>query len=340
MANAPSPYGGPALTPGARPEQQYDTRYWQRGSIRQPPGWSPQVQSSYPFRSWMHDVLAWSFYTDLHDTQKGPATELVLGGTANDYIRALPLDHKINGCMFDPGDGGGARRHTGLEFIVAALARNFAHFDEEEAARSMLELWQFRRRPGESMDAYLARFTLVHHRSSINSGQQLSPGQQCFTLMNGMGMSQREMWDCLRTLNGQLPQDEVQLQHIHVQLRRYGHLVEEQERSRHPPQHFPTVADANHDSQSHNVDVSVGYPGAVSSPLLRSSGASGAAAANSGGTSQNMQENWALDDDNDTSDEESDCDDHHPDPHPAEPDMTGWSTNQIGGYFLPKVQAL
>ena len=42
----------------------------------------------------MHDVLAWSFYTDLHDTQKGPATELVLGGTAKDFIRALPLDHK------------------------------------------------------------------------------------------------------------------------------------------------------------------------------------------------------------------------------------------------------
>ena len=49
-----------------------------------------------------------------------------------------------------------------------------------------------------------------------------------------------------------------------------------------------------------------------------------------------MQENWAIDDDSDTSDEESDSEDRHPDPHPADPDMTGWSTNQIGGYFYQK----
>ena len=142
--NGATPYGGPVLQPGARPEQADDTRFWQRGSIRQPPGWSPQVQASYPFRSWLYDVMAWSFYTDLREDQKGPAVELALGGTATYFIREIPLDHKVNGCVFDPQDGGGPRQYTGVSFIVTVLNMHFAHLDEEEVARSMLELWSFR----------------------------------------------------------------------------------------------------------------------------------------------------------------------------------------------------
>merc|ERR1711884_643009 len=120
--------------------------------------------------------------------------------------------------------------HTGLDFIIAVLTIQFSQLDEEEATRAMLELWHFRRRTGESMDAYLARFQLVHHRSTSINGQPLSPGQQCFTLMHGMGMSNREMWGCPRTLNGRLPQDAAQYQQIINQLRRYGHIVEQQDR--------------------------------------------------------------------------------------------------------------
>ena len=151
--NGSTPYDGPVLQPGARPEQADDTRYWQRGSIRQPPGWSPQVQASYTFRSWLYDVMAWSCYTDVREDQKGPAVELALGGTAKDFIREIPLDHKVNGCVFDPGDGAGPRQYTGVSFIVTALNMQFAHLDEEEASRAMLDLWSFRRRHGETMDA-------------------------------------------------------------------------------------------------------------------------------------------------------------------------------------------
>ena len=105
-----SPYGGPPLAHGPSNEHAQDPRYWQRGNIRQPPGWSPTVQSSYPFRSWLFDVMAWSVYTDLRDDQKGMAVELVLGGTARDLIRELPLDSKTNGVVFDPGDGQGPRQ--------------------------------------------------------------------------------------------------------------------------------------------------------------------------------------------------------------------------------------
>ena len=41
-------------------------------------------------------------------------------------------------------------------------------------------------------------------------------------------------------------------------------------------------------------------------------------------------------DDSDTSDDGSDDEVCHPDPHPIDPDMTGWSDNQIGCYFYGK----
>ena len=47
-----------------------------------------------------------------------------------------------------------------------------------------------------------------------------------------------------------------------------------------------------------------------------------------------IAEHFSIADDSDTSDEESDGEiDNYLDPHPVDPDMVGWSTNQIGCYF-------
>ena len=69
-----TPYGGPALQPGAT--NANDVRQWQRGNLRTPPSWGPEIQAQYPFRHWVHDVMSWSVYTDLTEEQKGPAVEL------------------------------------------------------------------------------------------------------------------------------------------------------------------------------------------------------------------------------------------------------------------------
>ena len=41
----------------------------------------------------------------------------------------------------------------------------------------------------------------------------------------------------------------------------------------------------------------------------------------------------AAADDSDTSDDESEAEDNHPDPFPQDPDVTGWTDDQIGCYF-------
>ena len=85
------------------------------------------------------DVMAWSIYTDLQDHPKGMVVELVLGGTARDLIREVPLAHKMTGVVFDPGGGHGPRQYTGLDFIIYCLHMHFAHVVEEESSRQLME---------------------------------------------------------------------------------------------------------------------------------------------------------------------------------------------------------
>ena len=180
------------------------------------------------------------------EQRKGPLLELMLGGTARDFVREIPFDHKVNGAVMDL-DGTGPRHWSGLAIILQALNQNFGHLDEEEATHYLMELYQFRRQAGESMDAYLARFTIMHHRSANILGIALSPGQQAFMLMSGMGMDRRAQWETLRTLNGRLPADEAQLDHIKIQLRRYGHLCESQAGP--PGRHYPCAFDQQQQQQ-------------------------------------------------------------------------------------------
>ena len=49
--------------------------------------------------------------------------------------------------------------------------------------------------------------------------------------------------------------------------------------------------------------------------------------------SSNVHEQYPIIDYSDTSDEESNAEDNYPDPHPSDPDMTGWSPNQVGCYL-------
>ena len=178
-----SPYGGVPLQPGTDPRHAHDPRVWQRGNIRRPPGWHPDYQAQYPFRDWVMDVVAWPVISDLQDHQKGLAVELVLGGTARDFVRQLPMQSRALGANYDMGDGRGPIQYNGLDFIVLVLTMHSAHLDEEESARQLMELWSFRRLPGENMDVYIARFQILHHRSMTSNQITLSPGQRCITLM-------------------------------------------------------------------------------------------------------------------------------------------------------------
>ena len=82
--------------------------------------------------------------------------------------------------MGDLGDGQGLRHITGLELIARLLNAHFAHVDDEEAPRQLMEMYPFRRRPGETMDVYIARYTAMSHRVASLNGVTVGPGQRAF----------------------------------------------------------------------------------------------------------------------------------------------------------------
>ena len=56
------------------------------GSIRDPPSWSPELESRYPFRDWVRDVYLWTQATTLGSEQQMVAAIILrLGGAAVSY---------------------------------------------------------------------------------------------------------------------------------------------------------------------------------------------------------------------------------------------------------------
>ena len=72
---------------------------WQqgRGSTRNPPPWAPELEDSYPFRTWVLDAVTWCLSTDVDEQRKGSQLELALGSIARDLVREIDINTKIAG---------------------------------------------------------------------------------------------------------------------------------------------------------------------------------------------------------------------------------------------------
>ena len=102
----------------------------QTATTRNPPSCAPQIESEYPFKDWLRDVVTWCVSTPEEEQRKGPQIELALGGLAREMIRELPMEVKINGDIRDLNDGLGPRHVNGCQVIVTELAAMFMPLDE------------------------------------------------------------------------------------------------------------------------------------------------------------------------------------------------------------------
>ena len=68
------------------------------GNNRQPPPWSPERETTYPFRHWVQYLLAWSILaTDMDSAQQCAAIILQLGGAARELTRSMSYDEMTRG---------------------------------------------------------------------------------------------------------------------------------------------------------------------------------------------------------------------------------------------------
>ena len=192
------------------------------GRNRQPPSWSPEKESQYPFRHWMQDLLTWSILaTDLDASQQAAAIIMQLGGAARDLVRNLSYQEIttggiLNGMAVDP-----------VTYLTTQLAMHFAPWGEEVRLTAMSELMNFHRMPHESTDALLSRFLTLRHKAQQNgAGLTMTWEGYSWLLLRACGANAGQLINILQPFQGRFPSSEAEFQSMSLTLRRMGHILE------------------------------------------------------------------------------------------------------------------
>ena len=124
------------------------------------PFWSPENDTSYSFRAFIADISSWFTLTDLQPYQQCAAIIARLGGAARPMA-----------CMTSPQEilQGGVRNEVQPDigtYLLASLQDRFAALDEEARLACTTGMLAFSRRPGESINALLARYEIVRKRAA------------------------------------------------------------------------------------------------------------------------------------------------------------------------------
>ena len=130
-------------------------------NFRLPPQWSPDTESTYSFRAYMTDLSMWIMLTDLQPHQQCAAIIMRLGGAAREMGRMMTpqemtMGGVINGIALDP-----------VTYLLTGLQARFASMEEESRLKSMTEMLAFARKPGENINALLARYEVVRQRAAV-----------------------------------------------------------------------------------------------------------------------------------------------------------------------------
>ena len=189
-------------------------------NYRIPPAWSPEHENSYSFRAYLTDISIWVMLTDLQPHQQCAAIVMRLGGAAREMaIMVSPQEMMMggvqNGNQVDP-----------VTYILTALHARFSALEEESRLTCMTEMLAFARRPGENINALLARYETVRQRANVE-GQFVMSVEGCsLQILRACGLGAQHLFTLLQPFQGQLPRTDAQFNELCTQLRRYGHISE------------------------------------------------------------------------------------------------------------------
>ena len=152
-------------------------------TLKVPPCWSAEKQSSYSLRSWISDLVLWSTATDLEVHRLGPIAALQISGSARELVREIPPEHLAHGIQDQQG-----QHTTGLMLLVRTLANRYALLDQEAITKAIGEFMAFARLPNEPVDALLVRFDVLRNRAAIRGGLALNTSGLAWVLLRALNL--------------------------------------------------------------------------------------------------------------------------------------------------------
>ena len=216
------------------------------GNTKVPPYWSPDMEHSYPFATYMDDLRVWNAATDLGEERRGAAVALRLGGVARALVNELTTDDLTTAEDYEipptaQGQPPTPAHRTPMQIVVRALMNRFYPLLQEQQLATMLEFFHFKRHHGESIDAVLSRWELIRHRAHQLGHLEVNSVGASYMLLTVLHIP-RSAWQLiLQPTAGQLPEDAEQYTQFMQYLRRNGHLHESGPR---PPGAHATVQEA------------------------------------------------------------------------------------------------
>ena len=127
----------------------------------------------------------------------------------------MAMGGMINGQQLDP-----------VTYLLAGLQARFAALAEESRLKSMTEIMAFARKPGENINALLARYEIVRQRAAIEGQFVMSIEGCALQILRACGIQSQHLMTLLQPFQGQLPTTNNQFEQMCAQLRRYGHIAE------------------------------------------------------------------------------------------------------------------
>ena len=113
-----------------------------------------------------------------------------------------------------------------VTYLLGALQLRFANLEEETRLQSMTEMLAFSRRPGENINALLARYEVVRQRAA-NEGHFVMSIEGCaLQILRAVGIHANQLTNLLHQFGGRLPTNEAEYQTLITQVRRQGHIQE------------------------------------------------------------------------------------------------------------------
>ena len=132
------------------------------GNIRHLRTWGPEMQSRFPFKRWVREVMLWTVANaDLNEFRQAAYVSTRLTGMAREYVDEWPPQILIQGGLIN------GVQVPPMAFLMHSLTERWGQLGEEERTQAVQALMNFNRHDGERIDDLLTHFDILRNRAQL-----------------------------------------------------------------------------------------------------------------------------------------------------------------------------